>query len=581
MLALVSLLLSVPLIFGFQAGVSSRFSHAAQLKSSSSSSSSISVYPKLIVFDLDHTLWTPELYTLRHLERANVQPIAGKEVKLFPGAQQVMERIRDNNNNKQEFLLPNTRFAVASRTKSVAWAHDLLQQFGIRDLFDHVEIYPGDKKSHFVKLQQKSGVAYQDMLFFDDARDGKYGNCESVSSMGVLSVHCANGLDKMDVFTTALQRFQEWDKSPNTIVESNGSVTTIGSTSITTRATATTNNANAKAPRGTVVAGGERQTGTVKMFNVEKGFGFIQSGDSTSTSTSAISSKTKDLFFHVNNLRDGTDIMVETGQELTFLVTRDSRNGNTKATDIIQIQRATDNDENSPTTNNNNDTVPIHAFSMNMPFAALLANGYKDLESRNGTMFVPYPAGTQMLLHVGRRIYPDGNKHVQVMKSGGGADADANVGGAGAGGLSDGEIEALKSLPPGFRRCGQAVAICELGNTYETTIEQRSDPVFQRRVAAFGADSGRMVTEIKKVAYLKRPVKVSGQGGVFKVQISPNDDVLPDGWVLTSSSLSSPKTKTNLPKTKYSTKKTNSTNEEPLSSSSSSKTTQPVYSIYG
>ena len=42
-------------------------------------------------------------------------------------------------------------------------------------------------------------------------------------------------------------------------------------------------------------------------------------------------------------------------------------------------------------------------------FAALLANGYKDLETRNGTMFAGYPAGTQMLLHVGQRIYPDRN----------------------------------------------------------------------------------------------------------------------------------------------------------------------------
>jgi hypothetical protein len=58
------------------------------------------------------------------------------------------------------------------------------------------------------------------------------------------------------------------------------------------------------------------------------------------------------------------------------------------------------------------DLVEMRVFSMNMPFAALLANGYKTLETRNGTMFVPHPEGTQMLLHVGRRNYPDGNKHL-------------------------------------------------------------------------------------------------------------------------------------------------------------------------
>jgi len=43
----------------------------------------------------------------------------------------------------------------------------------------------------------------------------------------------------------------------------------------------------------------------------------------------------------------------------------------------------------------------MKVFSMNMPFAALLANGYKTLETRNGTKFTTYPEGTRMLLHVG------------------------------------------------------------------------------------------------------------------------------------------------------------------------------------
>ena len=72
------------------------------------------------------------------------------------------------------------------------------------------------------------------------------------------------------------------------------------------------------------------------------------------------------------------------------------------------------------------------------------------------------------------------------------------------------------------------VAICELGKTYETTEAQRSDPEMQRQVAAFGSDSGRMVTEIKRIEYLKHPVKMPAQGGVFKVWIDP--DILPDGW---------------------------------------------------
>ena len=36
-------------------------------------------------------------------------------------------------------------------------------------------------------------------------------------------------------------------------------------------------------------------------------------------------------------------------------------------------------------------------------------------------------------------------------------------------------------------------------------------------------------TEIKRVEYLKRGVKVSGQGGVFKVKV--DKDVIPPGWL--------------------------------------------------
>mmetsp|Transcript_37684 Transcript_37684/g.78191 ORF Transcript_37684/g.78191 Transcript_37684/m.78191 type:complete len:164 (-) Transcript_37684:89-580(-) len=119
-----------------------------------------------------------------------------------------------------------------------------------------------------------------------------------------------------------------------------------------------------------------------------------------------------------------------------------------------------------------------------------------------------------MLLHVGRRTYPDGDRHLEIMK-------DA--------GLSDKEIQQLKSLPPSFGK-GMLVAIMEIGNTIETTLEQRSEPTMQRQICAYGGDSGRIVTEIAKVAYLKRPIPMAAQGGVWKTEIP--QDVIPDDWDL-------------------------------------------------
>jgi len=422
--------------------------------------------PSLIVFDLDNTLWTPELYQLRKVARSNRYPIANEDVKLFPAAKQIIQQIK----NEREGRFANTKFAVASRTQSVDWAHNLLEQFELKELFDHVEIFSGDKKRHFSHLKSASGIDYEEMLFFDDSRDGRYGNCEPVSQLGVLSVHCPNGLYEEKIWTNALDHFKEWSahKTPGTIIEWDNSITTV------------------KAPDPN-----ERQKGEVKYINRQKRFGFIKYGGRG----------TNDMFFHFNALPRGEN--VEEGDELSFTISRDSRNGKDAAENIEISKKDVDD----------SDQVNMRVFSMNLPFAALLSNGYKTLETRNGTMFTQYPEGTKMLLHVGQRTYPDGNRHLDVMKSGG---------------LDDDEIQALKSLPPGYKK-GMAVAIVELGKTFETTLEQRCDPDFQRSVAAFGEDSGMRATEIKRVEYLKRGVRVSGQGGVFKAKV--DRDVIPDGWL--------------------------------------------------
>ena len=426
-------------------------------------SKDIEVMPSLIVFDLDNTLWTPELYQLRKIARNKQFPVARKDVNIFPAVWDVIQDIKKDESG----VFSNTKFAVASRTKSVEWAHDLLKQFELDDFFSYVQIFPGNKKEHFQNLKADSGIAYEDMLFFDDARDGRYGNCVPVSNLGVLSCHCPNGIYEQNIWDNALLKYSEWRKTKekNTIIEWDGSITT------------------------KTVDSNKRYRGVVKMVNSEKRFGFIRHTDSNMS----------DTFVHFSALTN-TDY-VEVGDEVTFMIKHDDRKGKDAAASVeVDLPEAMD-------------TVQLRAFSMNLPFAALLANGYKTLETRNGTMFTPYPEGTKMLLQVGQRIYPDGDRHIEVMKSGG---------------LSDSEIENLKSLPKGFTK-GQAVAIVEIGKTFETSLEQRCDPDFQRSVGAFGRDSGMRATEIRRVQYLNKGFKVSGKGGVFKVNI--NRDLIPDGWL--------------------------------------------------
>ena len=35
-------------------------------------------------------------------------------------------------------------------------------------MFDYLEMYPGSKTNHFQKIEKKSGIPYEEMLFFDD-----------------------------------------------------------------------------------------------------------------------------------------------------------------------------------------------------------------------------------------------------------------------------------------------------------------------------------------------------------------------------------------------------------------------------
>jgi CspA family cold shock protein len=62
-------------------------------------------------------------------------------------------------------------------------------------------------------------------------------------------------------------------------------------------------------------------TGKVKMFNEDRGFGFIRpdSGDA-------------DIFFHVSALREGDEIAV--GRAVTFEAGTDPKSGKPKATSV-------------------------------------------------------------------------------------------------------------------------------------------------------------------------------------------------------------------------------------------------------
>eukprot|EP00620_Florenciella_sp_RCC1587_P001629 CAMPEP_0182600254 /NCGR_PEP_ID=MMETSP1324-20130603/90892_1 /TAXON_ID=236786 /ORGANISM="Florenciella sp., Strain RCC1587" /LENGTH=298 /DNA_ID=CAMNT_0024818163 /DNA_START=67 /DNA_END=963 /DNA_ORIENTATION=+ len=167
--------------------------------------------PKLIVFDLDATLWEPELYQLRHLEGyqkcGKPGPVANTDVSLTEGGRAVLEALATD----ERFVASGCKLAVASRNTKGPWAEQLLKDFEIqsKSLDERImfkEIYQGEKTKHFSELKTKSGIEYNDMIFFDDALNGKFGNCEKVAALGVLSCHTPDGLT-VELFKLTLNTY--------------------------------------------------------------------------------------------------------------------------------------------------------------------------------------------------------------------------------------------------------------------------------------------------------------------------------------------------------------------------------------
>ena len=103
--------------------------------------------------------------------------------------------------------------AVSSRTDEPRWADECMRKFEvgpkgsgmfIKDCIDLEEISKANKREHFKQLSDKTGIAFEEMLFFDNERP----NCLDVSDLGVSVAYVPDGVTA-ESWDESLERFPE------------------------------------------------------------------------------------------------------------------------------------------------------------------------------------------------------------------------------------------------------------------------------------------------------------------------------------------------------------------------------------
>ncbi|CAE6450226.1 unnamed protein product [Rhizoctonia solani] len=140
--------------------------------------------PLLVAFDLDYTLW--DFWVDTHVsppfkrDGSNINQATDRfktPISFYEDVPRILQHLVDS----------DCHIAACSRTSATEEARQLLTLLLLPaspssnssaprrsiDFFDTLEIYPGSKLRHFKSLNKKTGIPYEEMLFFDDEHRNK------------------------------------------------------------------------------------------------------------------------------------------------------------------------------------------------------------------------------------------------------------------------------------------------------------------------------------------------------------------------------------------------------------------------
>mmetsp|Transcript_24904 Transcript_24904/g.36486 ORF Transcript_24904/g.36486 Transcript_24904/m.36486 type:complete len:195 (-) Transcript_24904:193-777(-) len=187
---------------------------------------------RLVVFDLDFTIWQPEMYqlwgkprltpikhlnlskqTLKEAQTTDANKILTDNSKtpitVFGGAAHALmeiNRLREEGHDIQA--------AVASRTDEPDFANTCMQHLKLDDGTTLAECFGdrividcyNDKTHHLEQLRKQTDIPYDDMCFFDN----EHWNIQCVQGINVHSIYTPDGMTKK-AWRDALKHFEMTD----------------------------------------------------------------------------------------------------------------------------------------------------------------------------------------------------------------------------------------------------------------------------------------------------------------------------------------------------------------------------------
>jgi magnesium-dependent phosphatase 1 len=167
--------------------------------------------PRLVAFDLDGTVWSPDMYQLwgggapfAVKSSTELTDCANQRVRLLGSFGAILDELCSS------AAWSGATTAWVSCTDEPAWADECLRKFRtpsgstLKELVSTEVIYKANKQTHFRELHESTGIPFCEMIFFDNER----GNINSVAKLGVCSVYCPDGMTD-EIWRRGLAQYAE------------------------------------------------------------------------------------------------------------------------------------------------------------------------------------------------------------------------------------------------------------------------------------------------------------------------------------------------------------------------------------